>query len=42
MDVNLYGYDQDSEYTEVYNGVDQNGNAACAHVPKLHHSCPRR
>ncbi|CAH8358044.1 unnamed protein product [Eruca vesicaria subsp. sativa] len=42
MDVDLYGYDQDSEYTEVNNGVDQNRNATCAHVTKLHHSCPRR
>jgi len=42
MDVNLYGNDQDSEYTEVNNGVDQNRNPACAHVPEFHHSCPCR
>lgn len=39
--VNTDCNDQDGDYAKVYNGMNQNGNPACAHVPELYnpYSC---
>ena len=42
VDVHADGDDDDGEYAEVEDGVDEDGEAAGAHVAQLHHPRPRR
>lgn len=38
--MNAYCNKQDGEYTEIYDGMNQNRNPTSAHVTKFHHSKP--
>lgn len=42
MYVNPDSNEQDSENTEVDDGMNQNGYPTGRHVPELHHPCPCR
>lgn len=42
MDVNADGNEKDGDDTKIYDGMNQNREAACMHVSKLHHSTSSR
>lgn len=42
VDVNADGNEKDGDDAKINDGMNQNGEAACMHVSKLHHSTSSR
>lgn len=42
MDVDADGNEKDGDDAKINDGMNQNREAACMHVPKLHHSASSR